>query len=149
MANSGTHSRIAANNEQTMKRLLNPHITGGIASTNDHPWIAVMAYYTVYHLVAEVSAIVAPDNPALSHDEQVEFLQKTPKLKGVVGLYNNLNTLRKYALYRPPVNVSFETERKILHYADAKHFQKVVLDDWFGTLKNTIAAYRKSLLSVK
>ena len=132
-----------------MQRLLDPNITSGVASTADHPWIAVMAYYTVYHLVAEVSVLSAPNNPALSHDGQVEFLQQTPKLKGLACLYNNLNTLRKYALYRPPANVSFETERKILHYADAKHFQKVVLDDWFDTLKNALVAYRKSLLSVK
>jgi hypothetical protein len=86
---------------------------------------------------------------AVVPNEQIEFLRKTPKLEKVANLYDNLNTLRKYALYRPPANVSFETERKILHYTNPAYFQSIVLGDWFGTLKSTLAVYRKSLLSVK
>ena len=73
MADRNTHNRVASNNELTMHRLLDPNITGGVASTEDHPWIAVMAYYTVYHLIEEVVAIVDPQTHHLDHDEQVDF----------------------------------------------------------------------------
>ena len=74
---------------------------------------------------------------------------RTSALQELAFLYNNLNSLRKYALRRPSANVSFETERKILGYTDAQQFRSVVLDHVFGTLKNRLMAYRTSLLSVK
>ena len=149
MADADTHKRIAMSNEQTMNRLLNPNTTGGVRSTADHPWIAVIAYYSAYHLVAEVASIAVPDRQLLTHDEQVDFLRQTPSLQETALLYNNLNTLRKYALYRAPVNASLATERKILFYADAEQFQAVVLDSWFVPLKEKLMDYRHSLLSIK
>ena len=149
MADECTHKRIAVSNEMTMGRLLDPNVTGGVASPSDHPWIVIMAYYSVYHLVEEIAAITDPNIHMADHDEQVVFLRKIPVLRDVVVLYNNLNSLRKYALYRPLANVSFRTEQQILGYANVDLFQSVVLGDCFGTIKDKLAAYRRSLLSVK
>ena len=149
MADGDTHKRVAVNNERTMNRLLTPNITGGIPSTGDHPWIAVIAYYTVYHLIEEVVSIVEPDVHLQNHDAQVEFLRKTPELREMAFLYNQLDVLRKYALFRPAVNASFKTEQQILGYASAEHFRFVVLESWFIPLKNKLTEYRHSRLSLK
>jgi len=149
MADGDTHKRVAVSNEQTMNRLLNPNITGGRSSPEDHPWIVVIAYYTVYHLIEEVASIVEPDVHLQNHDKQVEFLHKTPGLREMAFLYNQLNALRRYALFRPAVHASTRTEQRILGYADAEHFRSIVLVSWFGTLKSKLTEYRHSRLSLK
>ena len=149
MADESTHRQIANDNETTMDRLLMPNITGGVSSPKDHPWIAVMAYYTAYHLIEEVVAMVDPDVHLSSHDDQVEFLLKTPGLGEVSFFYDHLNIMRRYALYRPPANVSRVTERQILGYGSPGSFKAVVLDDWLGTIKKTLGEYRESMLSVR
>jgi hypothetical protein len=149
MADRDTHKRIADQNERTMSRLLNPNTTSGMPSPHDHPWVVVMAYYTAYHLIEEVASIVNPDSHLSAHDEQIEFLRKTPALREVAFLYNNLNTLRRYALYRLPANVSLKSEQRILCYADSDQFRSIVLGNWFGTIKDKLTTYSKSLMSIR
>lgn len=149
MADGNTHKRLAESNEQTMRHLLDPNSTGGVASPADHPWIAVIAYFAIFHLIEEVASIENSQNHLQVHDDQVNFLRSRPALAEFAVHYNSLNTLRKYALYRSTANVSFKSENRILGYSDPKQFKSVVLDGWFGTLKNKLLDYRHSLLSVQ
>jgi hypothetical protein len=149
MPDEQTHQRIAKNNDVTMQRLLNPAMTGGSASETDHPWIAVMAYYVAFHLIEEAVALTSPDCHFTTHSEQVEFLYATPGLEEIPFLYNQLNRLRQYSLYRQPANVTLPTESQILGYGTPQQFKSTVLSEWLEPIKTILAKYRKKQLSVQ
>jgi hypothetical protein len=128
-----------------MYRLLSPNITGGIASSHDHPWIVIIAYYTLSHLIEEAAVLTNADYHFISHDEQVDFMNRTRGLQDITPTYNQLDSLRKYALFRQQANVTERRESKIMGYSDPDRFKSVVLDRLFEPIKEKLTAYCKSL----